>query len=416
MKNLALYILLFSIGLLNGQEPWATGLSKAEDIRIKLVTFGPGDDVPSWWGHGGIIVEDVSNHRARIYNFGLYSFDRTMLTKFAMGRLIFSVGDFSIPGYLYYYRRLNRDVRIQTLNLSPEKSLQMAQLLAMNVLPQNREYLYHHYYDNCSTRLRDVINAAVDGALLKAANKPGRMTLRGHTRRCVGHSFFMEMLLMYLMNDEIDQPVKQWDEMFLPDELERRVGELMIPAEDGSMRPLVSDTNIFYKSDRHPVFEKRPIHWPHALLSGFIIGLLAIALAFWLKSTTNPWAEVSYGIYTTSIGIVLGIPGLLLALLSSFTDHSVTFYNENLIFINPFTSLFIIIGVAISRNKNWGWIWQDRIWLIHLVLLVIVIFLKMLPEFDQDNGLVILFIAPLVISNLLAVKLIQKSEKFLIEC
>ncbi|HEM49576.1 MAG TPA: DUF4105 domain-containing protein, partial [Caldithrix sp.] len=55
------------------EEPWATGQSKADDLRIKLVTFGPGEDIPSWWGHGGIIVEDVGKRRARIYNFGLYS-------------------------------------------------------------------------------------------------------------------------------------------------------------------------------------------------------------------------------------------------------------------------------------------------------------------------------------------------------
>lgn len=411
MKNLVFIIYIVLVGFLSAQEPWASGQSKAEDIRIKLATFGPGDDIPSWWGHGGIIVEDISHRRARIYNFGLYSFDRTMLTKFAMGRLIFSVGDFSIPGYLYYYRKLNRDVRIQTLNLSPKTKLQMAQSLAESILPENRDYLYHHYYDNCSTRLRDVINTAVDSALFKATDKPGRMTLRGHTKRYVGRSFFMEMLLVYLMNDEIDQPVRQWDEMFLPDELEYHLGELEIPDEEGKMQPLVSDLNIFYKADRDPVFETIPLHWPLALLSGFVFGLLALALVIWLKNSGNPWTNVIYGIYITLIGMVVGIPGLMLALMASFTEHSVTFYNENLIFINPLTFLFLIIGVGIARNKKWSWIWQDRLWLIHVILLLLAFILKIFPGFDQDNGLILTFVAPLFIMNLLAVKLIPVSLK-----
>lgn len=411
MRYVTLYTILLSIGLLSGQEPWAKDQSNAEDIRIKLVTFGPGDDIPSWWGHGGIIVEDIVNKRARIYNFGLYSFDGTMLAKFAAGRLIFSVGDFSIPGYLYYYRQLNRDVRVQTLNLPPKKRLKMAQALAENVLPENREYLYHHYYDNCSTRLRDVINVAVDGALYEATDKPGRMTLRGHTKRYVGHSFYMEMLLMFLMGDEIDKPIKEWDEMFLPDELEHRVGELIIKSEDGKIQPLVSSKYIFYKADRDQVFKNIPLHWPLALLSGIVIGLIAIILVLWLKNSTNPWKNVIYGIYVTILGILIGIPGLFLALLVSFTNHSVTFFNENLIFINPLTFLFLIVGVAIARNKNWAWIWQDHLWLIHLILLSIALLLKFLPGFDQENDLIVIFVLPLFILNFVAVKLLPKSAK-----
>ena len=411
MKNLIFYSLFFAFGILFAEEPWATGQSKAEDIRIKLVTFGPGDDIPSWWGHGGIIVEDIGNQRARIYNFGLYSFDRAMLVKFAMGRLIFSVGDFSVPGYLYYYKQMNRDVCLQTLDLPAEKRLQMAQLLAMNVLPQNRDYLYDHYYDNCSTRLRDVINAGVDGALFRATDIPGRMTLREHTRRYAGHCFPMELLLMFLMNDHIDKPIRQWDEMFLPDELKARVGELKIPSIDGKFLPLVSDTYYFYKADRNQVYKDVPVHWPLSLLSGSVIGLLAIALVFLMRNSKNPWLRVMYGIYITLIGILIGIPGFILALLASFTNHTVTFYNENLIFVNPLTFLFLFLGFGIARNRNWGWVWQDRLWSIHLILLFAAVCLKILPAFDQDNLLVIAFIAPVFVFNFLAAKRIPKSVK-----
>jgi len=160
-KYIFIILLIISIPAIS-QVPWFTGNSKAENLRIKLVTFGPGDDIPSWWGHGGIIVEDIEHKISRIYNFGLYSFDNTMLLRFVMGRLIFSVGDFSAPGYLKYYEKMNRDVRIQTLNLSPKSRLDMAEALAINTLPENKDYLYDHYRDNCSTRLRDVIDDAVD--------------------------------------------------------------------------------------------------------------------------------------------------------------------------------------------------------------------------------------------------------------
>ena len=177
------------------------------------------------------------------------------------------------------------------------------------------------------------------------------------------------------------------------------------------MRPLVSDRYIFYKSDQNPVYDEIPVHWPLAVLSGLVIGFLAITIVFWLRSSLSSWARVMYGIYLTMIGIVLGIPGLFLAVVSSFTDHSVTYYNENLIFVNPLTFIFIMVGVAIARNKNRGWIWLDRLWVIHIILLTITIALKVIPAFDQDNFLVIAFVVPIFILNMYAVKLIPKTKK-----
>jgi len=244
--TIILSIFAFLAPLLAADIPWADGRSKAEDLRIKLVTFGPGDDIPSWWGHVGLLVEDLHYRRARIYNFGLFSFEDGMLFKFAMGRLIFAAGDFSVPGYLEWYRRQNRDVRIVRLDLPAEKRLWLAQKLVYYVRPENRRYLYHHYDENCATRLRDLLDEAVDGALYRQADVPARMTLRGHTRRYVGHNAFMEMLLMYLMNDSIDKPIKEWQEMFLPDELERQVLRLTYQTADGKEHRLAENQLIFF--------------------------------------------------------------------------------------------------------------------------------------------------------------------------
>jgi hypothetical protein len=399
MRKLLTLLIFALFNPIQAQVPWLTGESRAEDIRIKLVTFGPGDDVPSWWGHGGIIVEDIGNREAKIYNFGLYSFDRTMLMKFAMGRLIFSVGTFSVPGYLKYYEKMNRDVRIQTLDIPPEKKLKMAYDLAVNVLPENRDYLYDHYYDNCSTRLRDIIDKAVDGALYEATDVQAGMTLRDHTKRYVGHNPPMEMLLMFLMNDEIDQPIKEWDEMFLPDELEKYVANLSYADESGNEHQLVSDYYIYYKADRDPVPDKVPVHWPGAFFVGIIIGIIPLSITLWLKNTGSQWAKVIFGVYITMLGLLIGIPGLGLGIIASFTDHVITYHNENLFLANPVTFLLIPIGIMLSLNWRKALKWLKWIWILHIVLMLLLIFLKLLPAFDQDNGLVFALIIPLYLLN-----------------
>src|SRR5690606_3617895 len=123
--------------------------------------------------------------------------------------------------YLRFYQRLNRDVDILVLNLSPEARKRMARHLADNVLPENRSYLYDHYRDNCSTRLRDAVDVGTGGRLRELLSAPGRMTLREHTRRYTAVNPAMSFLLDLAMNDTIDQPLTRWDEAFLPDELER---------------------------------------------------------------------------------------------------------------------------------------------------------------------------------------------------
>ena len=88
------------------RPPWGTGESKGEDLIISLVTFSPGDDVASWWGHGSLVVEDQRLGSARLYNYGMFSFDSTMLARYAMGRLEFWVAEASPSGT---YRALPGD-------------------------------------------------------------------------------------------------------------------------------------------------------------------------------------------------------------------------------------------------------------------------------------------------------------------
>jgi hypothetical protein len=152
--------------------PWApSGPSRPEDLSVSLVTFGPGDDLPSWWGHTALVVEDARLGHGRLYNYGMFDFSTGFVHKFVQGRLEFWVGEASVRGTYELYKQLDRDVRIQVLNLSPEQAAKAAQALALNVRPESREYLYHHYHDNCSTRPRDIIDQAFGGALKEARRR-----------------------------------------------------------------------------------------------------------------------------------------------------------------------------------------------------------------------------------------------------
>ena len=391
--------LIFSLIMLTQSNaadvPWADGRSRAEDIRIKLVTFGVGEELSSWWGHNGVIVEDVRLQRSRIYNFGIFSISDKMLRNFAMGRLIFSGGDASVSGYLAIYRRQKRDIRITTMNLSPQRSLEIAEKLAFAIRPENKYYLYHHYYDNCATRIRDLFNNAVDGQLYQATKQLSPYTLRDETIRYTARSFWMNLLLMYLMNNSIDQPIPVWDTMFLPDELEKHILALKVRDQNGQLVPFAKDHIVLYEGDQYKIPQKPPNLHPQAFLFGFLLLLPALIFGFWYKNSNGLYPRISFGLYNSLLGLFLGIPGLGLAFMSFFTDHDVTFHNENLITVNPLTFLLFIIGILIIIDHKKAVKWLYWFWSFEVTALIIALSVKVLPPFNQDNWLILLFILPI---------------------
>ncbi|HYH98962.1 DUF4105 domain-containing protein [Hyalangium sp.] len=374
--------------------PWGTGESKGEDLAISLVTFSPGDDVASWWGHGSLVVEDRRLGAARLYNYGMFSFDSTMLGRYAMGRLEFWVAEAGPSGTYRYYRAMNRDVRLQELNLTPAQRVEIGRLLADNVLPQNREYLYHHYNDNCVTRLRDMIDRAVGGQLRQAAAAPGRMTLREHTRRYTAVSPPMSVVLDFLMNDEIDQPITRWEEAFLPDELERQVASLQVTGPDGQKAPLVAKSWDFFKSDRPRPPEEPPRYGPWMLLLGLAVGGSAVGLAYWGRRGAR-LPRVLLGLEHVLLGLALGVPGLVLAIMWLFTDHTVAFRNENLFLASPLTLGVVPLGIALAWGSVKARAWLRVVWLVLAGLGVLGLLLKVIPVFNQDNWRLIAFILPI---------------------
>jgi hypothetical protein len=348
-------------------------------------------------------VEDRRLGESRFYNYGLFSFEQDrFVLDFAMGRLWFQVGASDTERELAYYRYLGRTIRIQTLNLLPKKRLEMALFLENNILPQNRTYLYDHYYDNCATRVRDLIDATVDGQLAEATAVPGRMTLREHTRRYTEHNFFMDWLLMFLMSEVIDHPITKWEEMFLPTEVERNVAALHYRDEDGHYRPLVSESVVYFDAPlQRPVPKQASPLWFRALVPGLILGLPALLLGvlIWkaVQSRGKKTGWTLLGIYSAVIGLILGLPGGALFFMSIFTDHTVTYANENLFLANPLALAAVPLGLvaAFGRGKRGRRLLQ-LFWFLLAAVACVYLLLKSFPFFDQSNGAALATILPVL--------------------
>jgi len=333
--------------------PWAHGGSKPANLVFTLVTEGRATPIYTWWGHTGIIVEDTKLKQSRMYNYGLFSFDKSGFVRDTiMGRLWFGIGGFPTAEDLQFEKGIGRDIRLQTLNLLPDQKLTLAAALERDILPENRIYLYDHYRDNCTTRVRDRIDQAIGGRLAQATSGPARMSLRDHTRRYTSRSAVMDWLIMFVLAASVDRRATQWQEMFLPEELERDVRLVKIPDGNGGEMPLVASESMYANDNPVPPAPQiPPTGWPFALLFGCVVAVIAAALGLWVR-TGRPAARVALGTYSAIVGFAFGLLGCVLFFLSNFTDHAITYWNENLLLANPLTLAALPLGILLA--SDWG--------------------------------------------------------------
>jgi hypothetical protein len=372
---------------------------RGEYLTVKILTIGQGDPVYLWYGHIAIIVEDSLNNTEILYDYGVFDFKQdNFFRNFAMGRLIYGV--IATPA-VYRISQAAHDLRnmsSSTLNIPPEKRYEVAVYLQENVKPGNNTYLYHHYDDNCSTRIRDVVNLAVDGQLKEWAEaQPGNMSLREHIRRHSGHNYFMDWILNFLQSDAIDMQITLWDDMFLPEELNQNLQNFYYTDSSGNSVKLVSSYEILTDFPNRPeVPVKAAVYWPIGIVVGVLIGFIGLILSMlYFKTKTSLW-RVLYGVYSACYGIFFGFLGTVLLLMMLFTNQDVTFNNENVLLASPVLLWAGILGILIAAGREKFIRQQKILFMIQAISGILLLFLKIIADgvFDQQNWLTISILMP----------------------
>jgi Domain of unknown function (DUF4105) len=276
------------------------------------------------------------------------------------------------------------------LQLSAEQRKQMARELEHDASPAYRDYLYNHYDNNCSTRVRDVIDHALKGELKRALSGPARFTLRGHTRRYTEQDPLIEWLMMFGLSDSVDQPITQWDETFLPDELERALLRLPEPT-----RAILGPRTLVHDAHQPPPPEAPATRWPWYLL----LGLLNAALVTWTglraQRVNTGKARWAFAIVHGQLSLLLGFLGSLLLSLW-FTDHIVAHGNENLFMCNPLPLLASLLTFGLLKQSARIETLLRNLWLTLAASTLLWLALKVVvPALDQDVSMTATLIAPI---------------------
>jgi hypothetical protein len=308
-------------------------------LRVFLLTMDQGDEVWEKFGHNALLVRNEATGEEVAWNWGLFDFgDVDFIPRFLRGTMRYSMAGFPPDLMLQEYIRADRSVYANEVRLTASQAAELDAFVRWNAREENRHYIYDYFRDNCSTRIRDVLDRVLNGRL--QAHFDDRVTphsYRWHTRRLVQGTAWIDQGLSFLLGLRGDRPTTEWEGMFIPMVmLELLEGfEVSAPGESGGTVSLLGPRQVVYQATRPPAPAAPP-----SFSFGFLLAGLGLALALAWPAVRIAGGERRRLERVFLAGLALGwslFAGALGILLVTawFTDHVFIQGNLNLFHLSP---------------------------------------------------------------------------------
>ncbi len=344
MIRTALFLagILFNIGWLSAQPE----IRLSEESRVSLITCSPGEELYEAFGHTAIRVNDPLSGFDLVFNYGTFDFGQpNFYGRFIKGNLLYMLGVNRYDNFVASYAHYNRSVREQFLDLTLGQKQTLIDKLMWNAQKENRDYHYNYYFDNCSTRPRDVLQDALGGSIEFDSTFLGatRLSIRELT-----HVYALEQQpwgnlgIDLCLGQRIDRPATAGEYMFLPEELERAFDHAYI-IRDGERIPLVAERQVSFAATevkvKDSLFVPRNVFVVLLLLSAIVMTLLRLR-----KRPTR--------LFDGMVFIITGLIGWNGLFLWFLTDHYIADHNWNILWALPTN---VIFGFAVMRKRPPKW-------------------------------------------------------------
>jgi hypothetical protein len=399
-RSVLLWILLLFPLFAQAQiAPDASGAS----LDIALITFGPGEEIWERFGHNAILIRDRNTGAQRLYNYGMFDFaQKNFWLNFARGRMLYRISVSTPEDDYPIYRDEGRWIVEQDLDLTPAQRLRLRDALDWNARPENAQYLYEYFRDNCSTRVRDALDDAIGGAIREQTIAPSRgFTYRMDADRLMQPEGAVMLAMDAGLGRFADQRLSYWDESFVPMEFMRHVRQVsVLDLSSGERKPLVRDEKRIANARIAEPADFPPDWFWQALATGIAIALALLALA---RLRADTWARILFAFIAATLSVVLGMGGVVLLALWTLTDHISAWRNENLLLFNPLCLLMLPAWISSLRAR-----WQPSRFARGLAIAIaalagLAFFVKVFPAFAQDNRMWIALLLPVHAALALAV-------------
>jgi hypothetical protein len=318
------------------------------ELTVTLLTMGVGEEVWEEFGHNALWFHldrapSLGGPFDVVYNWGIFDSSQPyFIPHFLQGRMLYSMGGYPFEQTLIEYQQLDRAVWAQELDLTNAQKIALRDFVIWNSRPENRNYRYDYYLDNCSTRVRDAIDRVLGGVIRATfSGRKTSYTYRSETLRLTQRQELLAAGIDVGLGRPADHELSAYEEMFLPMRLRDYIRELRVDDGHGGTRPLVKSERMLLGTVRHPEASAPP-HWMPTFLTIGVLLAVIFGIVGWRGARGSARARIGAGVLFTIWAFLAGILGVILALLWGATDHHFAYRNENLLLFNP---LWLLLAV-----------------------------------------------------------------------
>ncbi len=360
----------------------------ADSAQIYLITASSGTETYAAFGHSAIRVYDPTRNYDVVYNFGTFDFSTpNFYPKFGWGRLMYYLSKAHYEHFLEAYQSEGQAIYLQKFNLTNEEKWQFINNLETNYLPQNRYYRYDFFYDNCATRIRDIVEKSINGKLVYDSTyitKP--TTFRQLIESDLGRTPWNFFGINILMGKGTDSIANLRNYMFLPLHMRNIFEDARVNRGDTVVALTEAPVELFPST---LTFQKPGIfELPEVIMCLFL--LLVIGLTYWGYKK-----NLRFRVFDFFLFFITGVLGLLVAALATSSLHSVLHHNSNLFWTNP-VNLIVAVGLLFRCQKKWF------SYALGVYLLVLLIFIPISFFIMQDIPLAGQFVALVLATRMVA--------------
>lgn len=328
----------------------------ADSIEVGLLTCAPGQKVYSLYGHTAIRYHDLRTGEDWTFNYGVFNMKKPyFVLRFVFGFTDYELGVLPMDIFVEEYGREGREVVEQVLNMTTEEKLRLRAALEENYLPANRVYRYNYFYDNCTTRARDIIELAFGGrlqyekALGDNADGPSyRSLIRSLAANHPWAAFGNDLCLGL----KADLPTDWRQREFLPGHMKDDMDKAVV-VDGQEKQPAVLFTRTVVGAGSQVV----PSEFPLSPMACAVVFLgLTVAVCALEVLTHRTWRY-----FDALLLLLQGVAGIVVTALL-FSEHPTTSTNLTALLLNPVPLLFVY-SVARGRRTRW--------WLLSVALSVL---------------------------------------------
>lgn len=358
----------------NAETP-QDNLEKYDSIEVSLLTCSPHEEIYSLYGHTALRWHDLhqscpSAGNDIAFNWGIFNFNKPyFVLRFVFGLTDYELGIMPFQYFCTYYEKWGSSVTEQVLNLSNEEKMKLEAALQENLQPENRIYRYNYFYDNCSTRPRNIIEECINGKVEYAQREDYTPSYREMVGVCTRNHPWGTFGNDILLGIKADFKTDMRQQEFLPDNLLYDFDRAQIYA-DGTYRPLVKERRMVVLPGVQIIEKDFPLTPTECAVTLLIVALLLCGLEWKLKKVFVWWDVL--------LMLAQGLAGCVLFAMI-FSQHPTTSLNLQILLLNPLPLFFI---PSIIRGKKTKW--QNL-----LLVLVVLFFIGSLFQHYAEGMLIL---------------------------